>query len=494
MFFWEWERLENYLQKNLLFVTDPGKLLNPITSFTITRDKNLKLNLETVSHTKGITEQKERPPGTVRMNTDAVHFENPMGSTAFASGVQSLNRNSKYNPQTNTYQNLEKSSINHFEYKTLEPGPTSYVFEWLANIDSRHYLWPDLTKDKLVSTPTRTFGAGADQISFESESTTENFGRNCIRLKICNYDIILGASKHDDHDAHIKPGYLLFIGAPEENIRKKIRDSLSFFLGFPIVYLGFSTFNSAQRLLSFKAVNAYSMDSRAFKTPTLPPAPISSGYIENEIDSNKLEQMLNSFCEKYDHYGLSSLNWEYWHAVTAPTHMAPAYFGAIIESIQNKYIDEQGSKFNNTILSKPEYKKIKNVILKATEEIEISPNEKKVLLEKLSNGNTISQKVRSQRFFEQLGLDMGTLELSAWQRRNDAAHGNPIPNDDYISLIKETKLLKLTLHRIVLKIINASDLYIDYYSLHFPTRAISSGVPEDGSVQPGGLVNREPSG
>ncbi|MCP1441097.1 hypothetical protein J3D54_000229 [Pseudomonas sp. GGS8] len=482
MLFWEWERLESFIEQNHFQISDAGKLITPISSFKLRRDPELQLYLETKSQKMATSEQESHPPGTVHINEETVSFLSINGCTGLASGVQILSTNSNNNIHHNTRQTTQTSSVHQFECHTTQTGPVEFTFDWIANMDDCFYIWPDGVRDKLITTPTRTFGSDVNKITFEAESITEGNGRKCVDMTICGQRVILGVTKAEDIDQELKPGYILFPGEPDDATRKKIRDGLSFILGFPIIHIGSSKLDEQQQLKSFKAISANSMDGRAFKTQVLPPAPVTIQNTTNMIDKTKLERMVNSFCDNYESYGLSSLNWNYWYAMTAPTHMAPAYFGAIIESIQKKHIETLGSKFNNCIISKKEYKEIKLIILKATQETKLSPQDKKVLIEKLSNGNSASQKIRSQRFFEYLGLDMGTAELSAWQRRNDAAHGNDIPNKDYISLIKETKLLKLILHRIVLKITNASDSYIDYYSLHFPTRQISSGVSDEASA------------
>jgi hypothetical protein len=49
-------------------------------------------------------------------------------------------------------------------------------------------------------------------------------------------------------------------------------------------------------------------------------------------------------------------------------------------------------------------------------------------------------------------------------------------DEDPIAIIRETKLLKLIFHRILLKITNGSDTYRDYYSLKFPIRKLEDPV------------------
>jgi hypothetical protein len=476
MFFWDWENVESFIDKNYFKISNPGKLLAPIKKFRLKRDSDLQLCLETRSTPLEKFEHEDYPAGTVRENTDTVDLVSITGLNATASGVQILDTRIHNNYHHGTSETTQTCSIDRFKITTKETGNVEFIFEWIANIENRTYLWPDTARNKTITVPTRSFGNNENEVTFEAKSTEEGGGRSCMDITVCGHRVIIGITKTEEIDSSLKPGYILFFGNPEDSTREKIRDGISFILGFPIIYLGYSKFNSDQRLLSLLAISAYSMHGRAFQTHTLPPSPITTLNTQNVMDKEIIERKINAFCENYENYGISSLNWNYWHAVTAPAHMAPAYFGAIIESLQRKYVTAQGSRFNNCIIPKSEYREIKRAILKATEFTELLPRDKKTLIEKLESGNIASQKVRSQRFFEYLGLNMGSAELSAWQRRNDAAHGNDIPNKDYISLIKDTKLLKLMLHRIVLRVINASDTYIDYYSLNFPTRPITSGV------------------
>ncbi|VVP06705.1 hypothetical protein PS896_03111 [Pseudomonas fluorescens] len=478
MLFWEWERLESYVEKNFFRISDPGKLLAPVRSVKIWRDHNLRLFMETKSAEHLKNREQEYPPGTVRMNEDAVEFTSVGGATARAYGVDIRNTKSHSNHQHGTHETTQTCSLHNFEVITSRTGTVSYIFDWVANIDKGYYIWPDIAKDSMQEISTRTFGYGDEAITLTATSTDESGLRNCLDLNIGGFRAILGSTKPETGRENVKPGYILYIGDPDEDTRKRIRDSLSFALGFPIVYLGCAKYSEKQELLSFKAINAYSMDGRAFNVAVMPPAPISTPSGSNMLDKGKLEKVATSFYSNYNSYSLSSLNWIYWHAVTAPAHMAAAYFGAAIEKIQKKYIEGQGKNFNNLVIPKQKYNALKRNIFTAIKECDLSTEDKKTFEEKINGGNVVSLKVRSQRFFDHIGLDMGSAELTAWQRRNDAAHGNELADGDYISLIRDTKLLKLILHRIVLKITGASALYIDYYSLNFPEREVTHGVSE----------------
>ncbi|EKG37166.1 hypothetical protein Pav013_3552 [Pseudomonas syringae pv. avellanae str. ISPaVe013] len=478
MFFWEWERLESYVEDNLFSISDPGKLLSPVRSVRVWRDEKLCLVMETKSGEHPSHREQEHPPGTLRKNEEAVEFSSPGGDTARAFGVDIRNTRSHTNHQHGTHETVQTCSVHYFESATSQSGNVAYVFDWVANIDQRYYIWPDGIRDSVQEVSTRTFGYGADPVILTATSTTDGGSRNCVELNVGGIRVILGSTELEAEIMTIKPGYIIYLGHIDEETRKRIRDSLSFALGFPIVYFGYAEYNERQKLTYLKAFSAYSMDGRAFNVPVMAPAPICSPAGSNMLDRDKLSEVANSFFDNYHSYSLSSLNWVYWHAVTAPAHMAAAYFGAAIENIQKKYLESAGTRFNNLIIPKQEYRLLRKAVFEAIKNCDLTVADKKTFEEKINSGNVVSLKVRSHRFFEHLGLDMGSAEVAAWQRRNDAAHGNELEDGDYISLIRDTKLLKLILHRIVLTITGASEEYIDYYSLYFPIRALNCGVSE----------------
>ena len=125
-------------------------------------------------------------------------------------------------------------------------------------------------------------------------------------------------------------GFVIYNGIPSEGIKSKIRSALSFAC-CPLIHLGHSTFNSKWQLVSFKSISAYTMDGKAFKLPTLPPAPLFEQF-QNELNREKFSQMVNAFYEKYDDYNLGHVSWLYWHSVSAPIHIAAVHFGQHLNS------------------------------------------------------------------------------------------------------------------------------------------------------------------
>jgi hypothetical protein len=85
--------------------------------------------------------------------------------------------------------------------------------------------------------------------------------------------------------------------------------------------------------------------------------------------------------------------------------------------------------------------------------------------------------VISEKLLSEIGVALSPLEMAAWKRRHVAAHGGELELDSVVPTIRETKLLKLILHRIVLKITGASDRYYDDYSIGHAVRKVTDPVP-----------------
>jgi hypothetical protein len=70
-------------------------------------------------------------------------------------------------------------------------------------------------------------------------------------------------------------------------------------------------------------------------------------------------------------------------------------------------------------------------------------------------------------------LRIGEGESAAWRRRNKAAHGKAIPTGSELDAIQDTKFLRGLFDRMLLKLVDASDGYIDYGTLNFPIRPLA---------------------
>ncbi len=467
---WEWEVFDSFINDHPWTVTHAGPLRAPIISFSIKRDDKLELILETVAPQDAQTNASAYAPGTVRINTDAVELTLSPGIKAVARGVQPF-----WSQLTSPGEWREKSSVHSLEAVVESAGEAKYTMEWLANVDGHFFIWPDLTDDETETIKTRTLCKNQGGLVLKSSRKSFGGNRNCVKLRVADIDIYLGVSSSTSTEKHIKPGFILYTSILPNDIRLKIRNCLSFSLGMYLVDLGYTTFNQHWDLTSLKAISAYSLYKRVFDYSPMPPGPLGSIGI-NDINPLSLSRAVNALYSNYDALELGRLSWMYWHAVCAPVHIAAVQFGATIEALQRAYFKNNSKR---KLLGKPDWVILKAKVDSAISELAVDAETKKVLENKVGNLNELPQNVAAKRLLKTLQIELGEQEKTAWERRDDAAHGNEIKEADYIRLIRDIKLLKIRFHRMLLCMTNSSDSYYDYYTPGFPTRNLRAPVPDD---------------
>ncbi|MBV8487937.1 MAG: hypothetical protein JO161_06630 [Planctomycetaceae bacterium] len=112
------------------------------------------------------------------------------------------------------------------------------------------------------------------------------------------------------------------------------------------------------------------------------------------------------------------------------------------------------------------------------EESNISDEGKAALTGKLATFNAMDQRPRLKAVMSALGLELGGDEDAAWRRRNKAAHGTPVPEGQELAAIRDMKLLRGLFNRLLLRITNAADEYIDYTSPNFEYRPLRNAPPD----------------
>jgi len=217
------------------------------------------------------------------------------------------------------------------------------------------------------------------------------------------------------------------------------------------------------------------MNGKMFRLLTFPPAPLfASQRFLNELNGDILSTIANAFYNKYDVYKLEDVSWLYWHAAAAEVHTAPAQYGATFESIERAFIAAKGSRLQKSLLKKSTWKSLKKDIETAVMSKSMDDKARKILGNKIESLNQKPATVVTEEFLARLDIDLSNAESLAWKNRHLAAHGSLVGEQDYVRVIKETKLLKLLCNRVLLSITGGSDCYIDYYSQDFPVKGLQT--------------------
>ncbi|MCQ8869737.1 hypothetical protein [Vibrio splendidus] len=262
-------------------------------------------------------------------------------------------------------------------------------------------------------------------------------------------------------------GYLLFEGIVSQDFISSILDVLSFFIGRKINSIATKFIDVNSRPLGFRALPKTISSKKVTNYLTNSPIPI--GKINSEA--------INSLYNSYDKYKLKHIFWSYFQALDVSSEKRAVYYGGCIESFQSIYLELNKQKISGAIIKRASYRKLKNKFIAELQNSHISEAEKALFQRSIENMNRLPQKAITQKFFDTLNLDVRELEMTAWNRRNDAAHGNLISDDDYTNLFRHNLVLHCLFNRMLLSSLGVSNQYIDYYTYGFPTRHISSCIP-----------------
>jgi len=473
----EEETFELLLNNGTFQISDCGPLCSPINNFEIKRDDKQRLILTTRSDENSKKDNikfPDLPAGTVHSNHAGVIISNS-DMTVVANGVTPFDQLSRQNPATRTYEKTEKAWVHSLEAIPEDVERVHQLIEWVDNVDTAFYLWPHNLEEKLETIALRTLSGGAEPLTQRVKERAFSL-RGCLSLNIAGNEIYIAPFRNQKKERSSGPGFILYKKFPCEDIRRKIRECLSFAFGLPLVYLGHTLFSEEFQFIGFKAVTPYTIDEKVYSLLTLPPAPVGSKY-SNLIDPNVFSRTVNALFAHFDELNFQHVSWIYWHAVCSPIHTQPVQLGAGIEALQAAYGELDKPNYKTTLLDKAKARCLREEFLKIVDAmIPEDTKEKEEFIKNISNLNSASQSIRNERFLASLSLDMGDKEKNAWQRRNDAAHGNPAKPEDSVELIRDIHLLKNIFHRIVLRMAEAGNQYIDCYSLKFPIRQLRESV------------------
>ncbi|MDR2852539.1 MAG: hypothetical protein LBV61_05730 [Burkholderiaceae bacterium] len=480
---WNGEIFESYLN-NPCFpvkVIDAGPLYVPIFSVQIKRDEKQKIILTSRSLPTSQRSAVIRPAGTVQINTNKMILQAVAGMRVILSGVTPYSDITYWKTSGESYRE-ELSRIFSIESMSTQDKPIAKVIEWVANIDTS-FVFPHRFSRKEITNISREFINTKKHITQKNSDIVSGFSSTCLGLTIAGYSLFF--CLHPNHkDRHPSgSGFILYESYPDEKSRIKIRDCLSFILGRPLVYYGETRFSEQDQVVGFKAVSGYSIDEKVFSIPTMPPAPICPVEI-NCVEADDVEKAVNNLFSMYEQLSFEHLSWIYWHARCAPIHMQCVELAAGIEALQVAYRKSFPGAYSMTILSPDQTEDLLNPLLnsftKTIGEMDIEAEQKRMLKNKVNGLNNLPLSVVNERFFKHLSLCMDEDEAQAWKHRHVSAHGGITDPKNGISLIHKTKILQNLFHRAVLKITNAHDEYVDYYSSRYPIKRLEESVSSIG--------------
>lgn len=413
------------------------------------------------------------------------YLEDTFGNTEFGElvrlkGVSLRSSNSNLSEQK-VFLNAE---VNEAEVINCEAPITTHV-EWIVNFSLKPYILSRATTRKQYDTFTRQ-RSERDKIernsSRKERMTFDHFCCDCI-VDGKNWSLVVGKVTDKVADPKCLPGFIEFSDInnclPSENTKQIILASLSFTIGRQVVSAGSTSLAEGGDRVSYTVKKVYLLgQENAYKQPSMPPTPLDPTLQQNFVDENKVSSIVNAVAAK-----MKDLNMEYplfllWLGQVSPLDVRAAHLGAAIESLRDSYC--VSCKLDTTLLPKNVWKTaIKEPLLKTFDDVTANLDESikesaeiKILRNKLGNLNDKSSNMKYDEFFDLISLKIGKVENAGLKERNRAAHGSPYSSAQYPGLVMTTNALYTLFNRIVLKLTNAADCYIDYSTYGYPVRDI----------------------
>jgi hypothetical protein len=471
---WEKESLD-LLNQGHFRITDPGPLHSPIQRFSIRRDDKLDLILETEAAAGAKSGAVPYPPGTVRFDEEQAELVSVAGIKAVLAGVATHSVKILHGG-SGPSELKETASVRQLTVTPGDPAKAAYTIEWLENLPASPFIWPDSIQTVMETTTTHGIALFNDGLTILDSSHRQSSSQAAAKLLVSGHTLYICALGRTNPDVGIKPGCVVYVGTPDDLTRKKLRTALSFALGVYLIELGHTVYDQEWRIISAISRSAYSLDKKAFDLIPMPLAPLGNRF-QYELDRVKLTRMVNALVAAYDTLDLGNLSWAYWHACGATVHIAPAHFGAAIEALQRKYIEGHPSAIATRILPPDQWQELRSAVGCAVAEADISDDSKRALSDKLGSFNQVPQRAILKSILQAIGIELGPDEDDAWRRRDRSAHGLPIPEGDELAAIRDMKLLRGLFHRMLLRMSNAADAYVDYASPNHPYRRVQEPVP-----------------
>ena len=440
-----------------------------LTGAALRRDDELDLILEFRTRQWKKSQPQRYPAGTVRPADEVIEFRHRAGWTGTAHGVVEHDTVSS-STAAGEPETVETFSVRSVEIDYQRQIRPSYVIEWVLNLPDG-LIWKEPVRFSGTEILTKAVGTGTAEIRM-TRSLQSSGGNQALHLRVAETDLYVMKTIERDDDVR-SAGQIVYQGCPDQVFRQRVRTCLSFILGKPIIYLGYTEYCSDWLPTLTQSVNAFSIGGAAFRLHALPPYPINQAQFANVIDQEHVGGVVDALLKKYDAIKFDELSWSYWYAMCAPLHAAAVHFGSLIEQLQNN--SGKVIEIRRSLLEADTWGALNGIILDWLKSSSIDPDILSILRGKVSGLNQAPADVVLRRVLETLGLSTSDAETRAWKQRNVAAHGGI--SDNSVELILNSKILRLLFHRLLAGITYCSDRYIDYYNLGHPVRALAEAVP-----------------
>ncbi|AIS53759.1 hypothetical protein ABF162_01045 [Vibrio coralliilyticus] len=440
-------------------IEDFGPLPSDSFNFDVQKSSDGRICL--MVNAKSMAKRSNKPKGTLEIAKDKIVFSDAGGAEICFHGA--LVKRQQHSKAESGYGHFWKLTI-VFSQVTRRATNQKHIVS--TTVETVHLpkniinFWPHMTST--THTESREMEIRGTSLRFDTKKDNESHSGNALNLEVNGRQVSLLCENSTD-----ERGYLCFEGNPTKEERDKIRWSLSFALGHQLVHFGHYklTIKNLRTEIMFVSKQTIPSNSGFTKQP-------STQRITD------IQKIVTGLMRNYDRLDLSYILFSYFDARTAKEEKKGVYYGAAIEALQKTY-EASHTRISAKIVSDKKLKKKFFADYKTlVKNLKLDLESEKLLLDKVSFLNSAPQKEVVRRFFNSLGLGLRKVELNAWQRRNDAAHGNKSNKGTFEDLILDNIALCCMFNRFLLSVATDCHLYTDYHTIGHVQRHVATAIPD----------------
>ena len=460
----EWEMLhDEKIFEDEFYNFEFPFLMPHIKSIKINRDEfyNIAVEINIISD--------EKLPYDMRTthNIDLIKIQNKYGSEEYLL-ERCYNLRYKSFFEYNKQHTVISSSVLKITFNTTNDKDTGWIKEWYLNGPTDESIF----RRSVKYTKSEVYEKEFDNNIPELRSSKFKIETNKKSLSIPQSFLFCKLNDEENIIINLVPEELgpnwsncISINYNSKNLisnkyhRRSIEAIISFIFGRKLIKIAESHYNSNGEKIKEEILNPEI--NKTFNIKNICKIdylfPIYFNPYFREKTELIISNIINSFISKIDKLDFSSMLTNYFNSLYLPPESEIILLAASLESITNKWLESENSKRKTTIINKSEYKcqikEIKKLFLDKFAE-------HKPLVDKFHQLNKLSINKSFERFFEEIGMEIGDIELEAIKSRNNPVHGNDINTKEYLDLIVCADVYRIILNRVILLLLDYDGEYV----------------------------------
>lgn len=395
---------------------------------------------------------------------DYIKIKSKFSSDEYLIKNLNIKKHTIYNENSIAFLNIILSPT-HIMFNPENAEDVAWIKEWYLNGPNSKIIFPKSTTyskkeiyEKILDYPVPELKEGS---TFKKEiKKQENTSLNYIFCKLNDTEnIIIGKvpdKMNPKWSTNISISYNSKKYINNKYLRENIENIISFVFGRKLIKIGESHYDSKGNKIKDKIYDPYVNQKlnikNICKSSNKLPIPVHR-YSPKDIELI-MSNLINSFNEQ--DIDLSQMFTNYWNSTFLPVESRIILLAASLESLKNKWFDSKNSKSKGIIINKPLFR----ILIKDIKHsFNLIFNECNMIKDNFSKLNQLSINKGFEVFFEEIGMEIGDVELGAIKARNNPVHGNDLDTETYQDLIIYTEVYRILVNRAILTLLGFEGSY-----------------------------------